>query len=218
MQEQMPNKDDALFLIHSRNAFYKRKYHFLSGVAALALIIIAVLAGILHRLMVSPTHPIYFATDKIGKLIQQIPLTELNMSKEELLLWAVEAVQGANTYDYINYRQQLQNAQKYFTSYGWHTYMQGLAASNNLVGLTQRKMIQVTKVVDAPKIIFEGRVAGRRAYKIEMPILMTFYKPPYADKDKFQDAYTATIIVQRQDVLDSYGGLGIIQIIITAAA
>lgn len=212
--------EHALKVIFERNAFYRRMYLLALATYAVALTVIISLVCVLYYLLNHPVEPLYFATDPVGRLINVIPITRPNMSKEDVEKWTVKAVEKANTYDYVNYRQQLQEAQGYFTNFGWRKYMQALKASNNLVGITERKLIYEAKVIGYPKLITQGNMrTGIRQYawKFEIPMLVSFWDPPY-DKPRYQSAQTVSVIVQRQPILQSRDGLGIVQMIVTAAA
>lgn len=205
--------NDALVMMFKRNSFYRRQYFLALGAFALSLAVIVALIFILAYLMRHPTRPLYFATDNIGRLIRVTPVTVPNMSQQDVVAWTVEAVQNIYSYDYVNYRRDLQDSQKYFTNYGWGKYMSALALSTNLIGLKERKQIVIAQVVGDPKLVTEGILGGAYAWKFEMPVLVTYWEPPYDDKSKFYNPLTVSIIVQRQEILKSYKGLGIVQLI-----
>ena len=140
------------------------------------------------------------------------------MSTDDAAAWAIEAVQAAYSYDFINYRGQLQASQKYFTNYGWTKYMNSLVASNNLVALLQRKLIISAVVVDKPKVLTQGILSGAYAWRFQMPLLVTYSPPPFDEASKYSNALIVTVIVQRQSILQSYKGLGIVQMIAVAAS
>jgi intracellular multiplication protein IcmL len=206
-------KKDALVMVLERNIFYKRLHYLVLAALALSIMVIGILTWIVLFLLSNPSHPLYFATDHVGRLVHIVPVNIPNMKNEDVMAWSIEAVQSAYSYDYINYRAQLQNAQKYFTNYGWSKYMSALSASNNLLALTQRKMIVLANVVGTPKILTEGRLSGAYAWKIQMPVLVTYFYPPYDDKSQFSNALQVNLIVQRQLALQGYKGLGIVQLI-----
>lgn len=209
---------DALLLVFTRNRYYRRQYFLALGAFALSLLVIIILMGVFVFIKRNPTHPLYFATDSVGRLIQVVPVNQPNMSVDDVTNWVVEAVETTYSYDYVNFHYQLQSAQKYFTNYGWSNYIKALNASNNIVALRERRMIVITKVVDTPKILAQGILSGAYAWKFEMPILETYWLPPYDDKSKFTNPLTVTLIVQRQPILQSYKGIGIVQIIGAMAA
>ena len=211
------NANNALVLIFSRNAFYKRLHYLALAAFGLTLIAIAVLLALLVFLLRNPTHPLYFATDTVGRLIDIIPVDQPNMTTDEAMAWVVNAVEATYSYDYLHYRDQLQDAQKYYTNYGWSNYVRALTASNNLVALTERKMIVTAKVVEQPKVLAQGILAGAYAWRLQMPVLVSYSLPPYDEKSKFFNALDVVMIVQRQQALQGYKGLGIVQIVGTIA-
>lgn len=204
---------DALSLVFTRNAFYKRLHYLALAAFGLMLIVIGILVVILIFLMRHPTPPLYFATNNVGELIKTIPVNTPNMSTDDVIKWTTEGIQQAYSYDFVNFHTQLQRAQKYFTTYGWNNYMKALNASNNMLALTERKQVVIAQVVGPPKILAQGILGGAFAWKFEFPVLMTYWEPPFNNKNKFFNALTVSVIVQRQPILQSYKGLGIIQMI-----
>lgn len=209
---------DALVVVLARNAFYKRLHYLALAVFLWCIVVLAMLSWAVLYLVRNPTHPLYFATDDVGRLIEIIPVATPNMTKEDVIKWSIDAVEATYSYDYINYRAQLQEAQKYFTNYGWTQYINALRASNNLVALTQRKMVALAQVVGQPKVLVEGLLSGAYAWKFQMPVLVTYLYPPYDDKSRFTNPLEVTVIVQRQPPLEGYKGLGILQMIGTFVA
>jgi hypothetical protein len=209
-------KQDALKFIFLRNDFYRKKYYLAVGVFLLCFFLLSMLVGVLVYVVKHPPKPLYFATDDAGRFLLDVPLQQPNMTTNEVMAWVVEAVQAAYSYDYKNYHVQLQSAQKYFTDYGWRTYMKGLQASNNLLALTGRKQIVIAKVLPTPELIAEGPLGSANAYawKFKMQMLVTYLMPPnYDDKSKIENPLLISVIVQRQNLLSSNKGLGIVQLI-----
>lgn len=204
---------DALSVVFARNAFYRRLHFLVLGTLALCIFVIVFLTITLVYLIKHPPYPIYFATDKVGRLINVIPVTMPNMTTDDVLKWAIDAVQKAYSLDYINYRNQLQSSQKYFTPYGWRNYMQALTLSNNLRAIIERKYVAVAQVVGPPKILAEGILGGSYAWRFQMPMLITYMYPPFDSNSKYSNPLNVNVIVQRQPILQSADGLGIVQII-----
>src|SRR6185312_10643 len=126
--ENKTQLNDALVMVHMRNAFYRGKFRFALALYILSLIANAVLIGMIIYLWKHPTEPLYFPADKIGRLLEVVPLQDPNMSIQDVTNWAVEAVEATYSYDFMNYHEQLQSAQKYFTDYGWRNYIKALSA------------------------------------------------------------------------------------------
>lgn len=204
---------DALVLVLSRNAFYKRLHLLALCAFFLNIGIIIMLILTLGYLLKNPVKPLYFAADEVGRLIQIVPVNVPNMSQQKITEWAVNAVQNAFSYDYINYRQQLQSVENSFTRYGWRNYMAALSKSNNLRALTDRKQVLLAQVIGAPELKTQGILQGSYAWKFEMPLLVIYTMPPYDGSNQFSNALIVDIIVQRQNILEGENGLGIVQLI-----
>ncbi len=208
--------EQAVSAVLMRNFFYQRLCYLACALLVLVLITIGLLIGLLVYLIEEEPAPVYFATNVAGQLMRIPPVTE-PFPANTVANWTVQAIQAAYAYDYVNYRQQLQSAQQYFTDYGWHGYMQALTASNNLVALTQRKQIVLAQVIGQPRFLKAGILAGAYAWQLQMPLLVTYWEPPYDDKSKFSNALTISVIVQRQPMLQSNAGLGIVQLLSSIA-
>jgi intracellular multiplication protein IcmL len=208
--------NDAMELVFARNIFYRRMHFMVLGAFALSLVLIAILTVTFFYIKNYPYHPYYFAADNKSRLLQIIPVNTPNMTMDDAVKWTTKAVEAAFTYDYVNFHEQLQNAQKYFTSYGWTQYMNALTASNNLVGVEQRKLIGSATVIPPVKVVNSGILQGAWAWAFQMPVLITYTKP---DNTAFSNAYVVSVIVQRQPVLEGEGttGLGIVQLVATEA-
>jgi len=215
------DKHDALAAVIQRNVFYKRLHYLALAALLLALIVIVMLGFLLAYFRSSSAPPLYFSTDKVGRIIEAVPVSQPNMREEDVAKWAIDAVEAAYSMDYVNYRSQLQSAQKYFTNYGWSKYMNALRESNNLIALKRRKMIVSAKVAYQPKLLTRGRISGAYAWKYKMSLLVTYMVPPYDSNDRnsqYTNPLEVDIIVQRQSEQQSYKGLGVLQLIGKIAA
>lgn len=209
--------DSALVMVALRQAFYLQQLRLVALAVILNILLIAALIGMLVYFVKHPVHPVYFATDKVGRLMVDPPLSQPNMNVEDVSNWVTHAVEKAYSYDYVNYRQQLQSAQRYFTDYGWKQYMKGLQSSNNLLALTEHKMVVMAKVVSKPKLLIQGILGNRFAYRFEMPVLVTYLESPFDEKNKFSNPLIVSVTVERQKLLESDHGLGIVQLIANLA-
>jgi intracellular multiplication protein IcmL len=95
--------------------------------------------------------------------------------------------------------------------------MKALGASNNFKALTQRKFIVIAKVVEPPKLLVEGTMGDALAWKFQMPVLITYIMPPFSPQSKFVNPLIVTVVVRRQNILQSYKGLAVTQLIANLA-
>lgn len=164
----------ALELVILRNAFYRDNYHRALIGLLLLIAVNVLLAGAVIYTMVSPVKPQYFATTADGRMINWHPLSDPAVPDSFVTQWSSNAVRQAFSLDFVHWRQQLQEASNDFTNYGWKTFLSALQKSNNLTTLTSLKMVSNAAITGAPKILKEEVVDGRYAWKIQMPILVTY--------------------------------------------
>src|SRR5262245_854566 len=118
----MPNNQDALEVIRLRNSFYKDSYRRVLGVLLIMLIINFMLAGIIGYMVTHRPAPEYFATTADGKIVRLYALSRPVLTNAELLQWATLAATTVNTFNFVNYRKELQAASEFFTPTGWKEY------------------------------------------------------------------------------------------------
>lgn len=197
--------DDALELVRMRNNFYRDNYR--RALAALLLMILINLllaAGIVYQIMNRP-QPQYFATTADGKLIQLSPLNDPMVSQEFLLQWANQAAVAAYTYDFVNYRQQLQKASEYFTPEGWKNFEDILRKSKNLDTVIDQKLTVNAVATGAPVITQRGILNDRYAWKVQIPLLITYQNPNRV----INQSVLVNMIITRVSVLEFPRGIAI---------
>ena len=205
----MAKDRDALETIRLRNNFYRDNYR--KVVSALLVSVIAVIAltcAVVYLVMNRPA-PTYFATTDQGRLIPIIPLNRPVMTKLSIERWATNAATQAYSFDFINYRQQLQTASKYFTDNAWKDYINKLKSSGNLDAVTKRKLIITSVPGGAAVIENEGLLDGRYAWRIQMPLLATFRS---SSEVKYQNAMMVTMLIVRVSTAVNPEGIAIAQI------
>ncbi|HEX2548505.1 MAG TPA: DotI/IcmL family type IV secretion protein [Gammaproteobacteria bacterium] len=215
MENHLEKTEDALELVHIRNAFYKKKFHTLLGIGLLALIVILCLMFLFKHLLGVASRPLYFVANDEGVLIQQSPL-QLPIPIADVNAWVVEAIESANSFDYVNYRSQLQDSQKYFSDFAWMEYMKSLTASLNLTAMKERREVWISKVIATPTIINAGAIRGEYAWRVELTLRETRLKPPLylnTPTSSSTATYKITVILQRKPLLQSYQGLAVLSMV-----
>lgn len=101
------------------------------------------------------------------------PLNQPNMKTEAVMSWAEEAVKAVYSYDFRNYKKQIQDTQKYFTNSGWKAFTEALNKSNNLQIVENKKLV-ASAVTTKPTLIEEGVKKGRYTWKVQMPITASY--------------------------------------------
>lgn len=196
---------DALELVRLRNNFYRDSYRRVLVALLLMVVVNLVLAGTIYYLLANRPMPQYFATTSDGKVIPLYPLQSPVVSTAELLQWATVAATSANTYNFANYRKELQEASQYFTPTGWKEYQKELKGSRNLETVTAKKLTVSAVATGAPIILDQGVVLGKYKWKIQLPILVTYE----SSTTKISQPLVVNMLVTRVSTLDYKNGIAI---------
>ncbi len=178
----MPTKQEPIIQVLLRNQFYRDNYRRIVLAIMILFFINVVLATSIWYIYTHPKPPQYFPATSDGRILELPPLTVPSQSLAEVLQWANQAALSAYTYDFVNYRKQLQEASRYFTAKGWKQFLVNLGKSNTLTAVRSRKLVVTAEATGAPELInkgvvqqrFEGSTEKRYAWKIKIPILVSY--------------------------------------------
>jgi len=205
--------DDALETIRLRNDFYRHNYRRLVFALLLSIIALMMLVSGLVYFVANPPAPRYFATSTDGRITALVPLTTPNLSNAALLQWATGASVGAFSYNFVNYREALQNLRDNFTENGWRGFVDALRNSNNLDAVREKKLVISAVPTGTPVILEQGLMAGRYTWKVQLPLLVTYQSA----SDMISQPVTITLLIVRISTLQSVKGIGISQFIMAGS-
>jgi intracellular multiplication protein IcmL len=206
--------EDALELIELRNAFYKNQFYFVLVALLVSSLVILLLVFINLQIYHNATKPLYFIANDESRLIEEPNLLE-PLPDVTVSAWLTNAIEASTSFDFVNYRSQLQGAQKYFIDFAWEEYMQGLTASNNLLSVINRQEIWITKVLKAT-ITNSRPIGSSYAWRFNLYVKETrLKKPTYEQKPATTSVayYKMAVVLQRMPILKSYHGLAILSMI-----
>lgn len=206
-------QEDALIAVEMRNNFYRDGQRKIMAVLLLSILGNFILASILTYIITHPPAPKYFATSISGRITPLFPLNEPNQSDPAVLQWANQAAIAAFSYNFVNYRTELQASSGFFTAEGWDQFLQALQDSNNLLAVKAKKLIVSAVATKAPVILQKGILNGRFSWRVQMPLLVT-----YQSASEFsQQNNVVTILITRVSTLNSPRGIGIAQFVVGPA-
>lgn len=201
---------EGLAAVSLRNEFYRDNYRRFTVVLIISILINVILAIVILYLITHPPKPKYFATTINGEITEITPIDQPNQSDSAILQWTNQAAIAAFTYNFVNYRQELQAASSFFTPQGWRQFLNALNDSNNLQAVREKRLVVSAVATRAPIILEKGRLNGTYSWRVQMPILVT-----YQSASEFsQQNNTVTMLVQRVSTLNSPRGIGISQFIV----
>jgi intracellular multiplication protein IcmL len=204
------NKEDALQAVTHRNNFYKDKSKLILIALLISIILNTVLAYSIFYSYTNPPKPKYFATSSNGRITKLYPLSAPNLSDAAVLQWATRASLAAFSYNFVNFRSELQAASGFFTPSGWTQFLNALTESNNLEAVKSKKLVVSAVARRTPVIITKGIVNGNYSWVIEVPLLITYQ----SGSDYSQTRDTVSLTVQRVSTLNSPQGIGISQFVV----
>ena len=221
MAEQGKTKrTGAADAIAVRNRFFYVYYRKVSMLFIASLILCGVAGAMAVYFTSRSTPPIYLPVTTDGKLISTYPLDKPSREGEEAVMsatvkqWAFEVSKKLFTYDYLNYSEQISEAQSYFTVRGWNGYLATFEGSNNLNTVLDRRIIVQFIPVGAPVITDEGVDGTEKRYKwrVKFPAQIK-YTAHAGNKTGFLQAGDLEMIFTRVSTVDSPKGIGLDQII-----
>ncbi|MFA5959477.1 MAG: type IVB secretion system apparatus protein IcmL/DotI [Tatlockia sp.] len=206
--------ENALATVAIRNNFYRDSQRKTIIILLVSIVVNFIMASMLVYIITHPPAPKYFATSINGRITPLFPLDEPNQSDSAVLQWANQAAIAAFTYNFVNYRDELQASSGFFTAEGWTQFLTALQQSNNLDAVKAKKLIVSAVATRAPIILQKGLLNGRYSWRIQMPILVT-----YQSASEFsQQNNVVTMLVTRVPTLNSPRGIGISQFVVGPAS
>lgn len=206
--------EDALTVVALRNKFYKDSQRRVIFALLIAIVVNFVLGSMLVYIITHPPAPKYFATSINGRITPLYALSEPNQSDSAVLQWANQAAIASFTYNFVNYRDELQASSGFFTAEGWDQFLNALQQSNNLDAVKAKKLIVSAVATRAPIILQKGILNGNYSWRVQMPILVT-----YQSASEFtQQNNVVTMLITRVSTLNSPRGIGISQFVVGPAS
>lgn len=197
--------------IHHRNAFYAKAYRRLIGLNLFLFLMILLLSAWAISLYHTKAQAIYLPTTPEGKLIQDPPVNQAHLSDTEVITWAEKLLLMVYDFDYVNYRQSLQNLRTYFTPKGHGEYLAALDFSTNIEAVKNNKQVVSAEINGPAKIIQKGLNAGFYFWQIKIPLLIRYEN---AVGKLFLQRVTANLLVVRASTLTYPQGLSAHQLIL----
>lgn len=202
--------DDALVAVKLRNEFYKDSQRKIILALFVSIVVNFILGSLLVYIVTHPPTPKYFATSINGRITPLVPLSMPNQSEASILQWANMAAIAVFSYNFVNYRDELQASSVYFTPEGWKQFLNEIARSNILVAVKAKKLVVSAVATAAPIILDKGLLDGVYSWRVQMPILIT-----YQSASELQETRdTVTMLIRRVSTLNSPRGIGISQIVV----
>lgn len=194
----------------SRNIAVTSIYRKLIGLAFVATIaaVISVVAAM--SLAAKRVPPQYVPVLADGRLLPLIPLDRPNVNQAKIAEFSLKAIHALNTYDYINWIDQLNEAQVYFSPAGWAGYEKEIMSVDTLKAVEARRMVVSVRPMGDVEVVQEGKAPnGVYAWRVEVPVLIRYTAHTGAESGGNTQQGTVTLTISRVPTTVNERGLAI---------
>ncbi|MBV6747189.1 DotI/IcmL family type IV secretion protein [Xanthomonas vasicola] len=124
--------------------------------------------------------------------------------------YAKDAVVNSYTYDYVNYREALNEAaNRWYTQEGRRAFMNSLDSSGNLERVRRGRLILRAMTTRVPQLEEEGRRGAQRYWVVMIPIAIEFYSGGEPQPRSRQDFIASVTIVQTPPTATNLKGIAV---------
>lgn len=194
--------------IPSDNDFYRNNYHkVLYVIMGIIVFLIICVFFILIQIYTRPS-PVFIAYTPKGEKRELTAFQEPNLLPDTILRWASKAATLGYSFDFVNYRKQMDEVRPYFTDHGWADYQSSL--SGPLSSIVQKQLIVTSVVNGTPVISNQGPLPGiDYAWRVQIPFLVTYQ----SSSSSTQQKYYVILTIVRVPTSTNPQGIGIDQFV-----
>ena len=152
--------------------------------------------------------PQYFLVQD-GNVLENVPVTQPISNSAQVSSWVSSELRSIFSFDFVHYKEQLESHKTSFTSQGWSAFLTALQDSKFIQSVRESRQVVSATPTSAARVVAEGELGGRYAWKIEQDFVFTFHAGPHTQNQSIM--ITATIV--RVPTYENPSGLGIHQLI-----
>lgn len=112
----------------------------------------------------------YVYADANGKISTLTAMNMPNMSDSEISNWIINALSNSLSFDYVQYRKQIQDSQQYFTPNGFVGFEKMLQTSHLLNEIIDQHLIMKSTILKAPNLTSSGDEGGVFVWHFSVPM------------------------------------------------
>lgn len=197
--------EEAFEIVQNRNDFYRDNIGRVIIVIISIVFAIGLLIALAIYLHLKKPKPILFQTGDEYRIQRPVPLEDAYLDTPALLQWVSNTLYKVFIFDFINYNDQLKQAQHYFTDNGWGVFLNHLNTYANYNNVQTYKLFVNSSPSGAPIMINQGLLTGRYAWLVQMPLTISYagYNPPA------EQSLTLQVLVTRVPTVNNLDGVGI---------
>lgn len=157
-----------------KTAYVQDKLYTLIIVLLLQLGLLTGLGGFIFYQLNTVPKPIIFQATERKQVIRPLPLDDPAMSSAAVLNWVVEAIRVSYSFNYRSINNHIDKISPYFDNRGLTKFFEIVVSEPNMRLVKADKLIVSMHIKEAPKIVREGKINGRYAWRIALPIELRY--------------------------------------------
>lgn len=201
-------------VIIKRNLYY-RSFYRVNILIMIALIIGLVINTHIHSVFSQEkARPEYFLTDKTGKIIKDVPVSNPMYPNDQVEQWTQESLEQILNINYVNFARDLKRSSVLFTPLGHRQYLSTLVQSKNIEAIKAKKYTVVSEFVEPMKVARRIQSGGRALWLLEGKVRLYYLNSEniVSSSPMFQDL-NLSVVVTRQSFYLYDNGIAIAIII-----
>ncbi len=201
---------DAAAVIGGLNWYRAQFRRAMKMVLALTVALCASL-GVAAILLLNQPKSQYFAATPDLRLAPMVPLDQPLLTQEGLLTWASNAITGAMSLNFLEWREKLETIRPHFDDAAYKSFLASLQSSGVLDMIRDKRLSASAVATRAPVIIASGLVSGKATWKVEFPLIVSYESSQGVESTQ---KLLATVLVCRASTAKTPRGVVIQQVVL----
>lgn len=201
---------DAAAVIGGLN-WYRAQFRRAMKLALALTVALCASLGVAAILLLNQPKSQYFAATPDLRLAPMVPLDQPLLTQEGLLTWASNAITGAMSLNFLEWREKLETIRPHFDDAAYKSFLASLQSSGVLDMIRDKRLSASAVATRAPVIIASGLVSGKTTWKIEFPLIVSYESSQGVESTQ---KLLATVLVCRASTAKTPRGVVIQQVVL----
>ena len=201
---------DAAAVIGGLN-WYRAQFRRAMKLALALTVALCASLGVAAILLLNQPKSQYFAATPDLRLAPMVPLDQPLLTQEGLLTWASNAITGAMSLNFLEWREKLETIRPHFDDAAYKSFLASLQSSGVLDMIRDKRLSASAVATRAPVIIASGLVSGKATWKVEFPLIVSYESSQGVESTQ---KLLATVLVCRASTAKTPRGVVLQQVVL----
>lgn len=165
---------DELDVVRLRNDFYRdgiNKIFIALSIVTATIVLLLAMSFYLHT---QKPRPVTFHTDSDGRVYPPIPIDRPFIKEADLVQWLNNVVSKSFSFDFVNYKTQVENLRQYYTENGYTKLLGVLNSYANPNQVQNAKLFINANAGGVPTIFNQGLIGNTYNWILHVPLELTY--------------------------------------------